>query len=406
MITTAQNIGIKPAAREFGTTHQTVRLWLRRFQGEGLDGLLDKSRKPKRSPRQIPQADEERIVALRRRRRNRIGCWGIKHVLGLPYSTSTIYRVLKSHPGLLGKRVRKHQKKRNLREIKDRLRPFEKIQVDVKYLDDIPNYYEHYLRHKLPRFEFTARDERTGAVFISFARENTNINAASFITYVLEHLQRHNITVAEVVVQTDNGTEFVGPWSAKSDSLFTRMVQQAYGATHVRIPRGRPNVNADVESFHNIIENHFFDLESFGDQNDFLNKAYTYELAFNLMRPNSYRQGKTPLKILAESNCQIDPAVLSLPPVILDYHSLLYLRKLDPSVEVERHQKIASRVYYLSDSPEFTVAGALSTQQRCRRPAGIFRSGPLPPCGSAAERSPLRAFGTRPAPRSSRPGSR
>lgn len=351
MITKAQEIGIKPAAREFGTTHQTVRYWLSRFKTEGLDGLLDKSRKPKSSPLKIPIEDEEKIVALRKRRKNRISCWAIKTALKLTYSTSTIYRVLKDH-GLVGKRKRKYQQKRNLREIKYRLRPFEKIQVDVKYLDDISNYYAYYIRERFPRFEFTARDEKTGAVFISFAHENTNVNAASFITYVLEHLQRHNITVSEITVQSDNGLEFVGPWSAKSVSLFTQMVQQAYGATHIRIPRGKPNVNADVESFHNIVEHHFFDLEKYADKIDFLNKAYTYQLVFNLMRPNSYRQGKTPLKTLNESNCQIDPAVLSLPPIILDYHNLLYLRKLNSNIDVDRHQKATSGVYHLPDSPD------------------------------------------------------
>jgi transposase len=350
MVTLAQQIGVKPAAREFGTTHHTVRYWLYRFRHEDLDGLLDRSRKPKSSPRKIPIEDEERIVTLRQKRKNRISCWAIKTALGLSYSTSTIYRVLKDH-GLIKQKQKKHHKKRNLREIKDRLKPFEKIQVDVKYLDDISNYYTYYIQERFPRFEFTARDEKTGAVFVSFAHENTNVNAASFITYILEHLKRHNITVSEVTIQSDNGMEFAGPWSAKSESLFTHMIQQVYGAIHIRIPRGKPNVNADVESFHNIIENHFFDLEKYSDQVNFLNKAYTYQLSFNYLRPNSYRQGKTPLKILAESNCQSDPAVLSLPPIILDYHSMLYLRKLNPKIGVDLHQKATSGVYYLSDPP-------------------------------------------------------
>ena len=354
MIKSAQEIGIKPAAREFMTTHHTVRYWLNRFREKGLDGLEDKSRRPKVSPRKIPKDDEEKIVKLRERRKNRISCWAIKVHLKLPYSTSTIYRVLKDH-GKIGKRKRKHHKKKNLREIKDKLRPFEKIQVDVKYLDDIPQYFKYYIKHKLPRYQFTARDEKTGAAFISFAYENTNINASSFVTYVMEHLKRHGITVSDIYIQSDNGTEFAGPWSAKSESLFCSVVQEGYGATHIRIPRGKPNVNADVETFHNIIENHFYDLEEYSDKVDFLNKAYTYQLVFNFMRPNSYRKGKTPLKTLSESGCQIDPAVLSLPPIILDYHSMLYLRKLNPSACADRYEKDLLRVYNLSDSPVFCV---------------------------------------------------
>ncbi|GAH03189.1 unnamed protein product, partial [marine sediment metagenome] len=36
---------------------------------------------------------------------------------------------------------KKYERKRDLREIKKKLKPFEKIQIDVKYLDDIPEMY-------------------------------------------------------------------------------------------------------------------------------------------------------------------------------------------------------------------------------------------------------------------------
>ncbi|MFC1511293.1 hypothetical protein ACFL5U_02800, partial [Candidatus Margulisiibacteriota bacterium] len=299
----------------------------------------------------IPKADEERIVELRRRRKNRICCWAIKASLKLPYSTSTIYRVLKDHD-LIGKRKRKYQKKRDLRAIKAKLKPFEKIMVDVKYLDDIPQYFKYYIKLKLPGFLFAARDVKTGAVFYSFAYEKTNINAASFITYLLEHLKRHGITVSDTIIQTDNGSEFAGNWRPQSQSLFTHMVEKVYGAKHIRIPRGRPNVNADIETFNRIIEYHFFDLEDYVDQVDFLNKAYTYQITFNYKRPNSYKWGKRPLDILTESGKQFDPAVLSFPPIILDYHSMLYFQKMAPKVLTGRYQKDLLGVY---DVPDFTV---------------------------------------------------
>jgi len=352
MVELGEKIGIKPAARELGCTDDTVRYWVKRFKERGLEGLLGERPGPKNPPNKISKETEDKIIALRKRRKNKIGPLGIKEVLGLSHSTSTIYRVLKEN-GLTGRRKRKHHKKKNLREIKDRLKPFEKIQVDVKYLDDIPQYFEHYLRYKLPRYQFTARDEKTGAVFISFAYENTSINASSFITYLMEHLKRHGVITSEVTIQTDNGSEFTCPHSsAKTSSLFSLMVEKVYGGFHVRIPKGRPDVNADVEAFHRMIEDNFYDLESYSDKIDFLNKAYTFQLVFNYLRPNRYRRGKTPVKILNESNCGIDPAVLSLPPIILDYHSMLYLRKLNPSIEVEKYQKSNSlRVYKITEYP-------------------------------------------------------
>jgi transposase len=351
MMDSVKTIGIKPTAKEFKTTVKTVKKWHRQYLIKGLDGLLDKSRKPK-NPRTIPKVDEEKIVALRKQRKNRISCWGIKTALKLPYSTSTIYRVLRQHPdNLIGKQKRKHQKKKDLREIKAKLKPFEKIQMDVKYLDDIPQYFKEYIKYKLPRYEFTARCEKTGAVFISYAYEKNNINAASFVTYIMEHLKRHGITIADVNIQTDNGSEFCGNWTPRSNSLFTHMIEKVYGTRHLRIPRGKPNVNADVETFHRIVENHFYDLETYSGLVDFLNKAYTYQIIFNYFRPNSYKWGMTPLKILNKSNSHIDPAVLSLPPIILDFHNMLYLRKLNPDIEVDHYQKDLLRGYDVPDSP-------------------------------------------------------
>lgn len=351
MVESVKAIGIKPTAREFRTTVKTVRKWHRQYLVKGLDGLLNESKKPK-NPRTIPKEDEERIVDLRKKRKNQISCWGIKTALKLPYSTSTIYRVLKQHPDkLISSRKRKHHKKQDLREIKAKLRPFEKIQVDVKYLDDISQYFKYYVKHKLPRYQFTARCEKTGAAFFSFAHEKTNINAATFITYLMEHLKRHNITVSEVTIQSDNGSEFCGNWTPQSQSIFTHMVEKVYGAKHIRIPRGKPNVNADVETFHRIVENHFYDLEDYDNLVDLLNKAYTYQIVFNYMRPNSYKWGKTPVKIMNESGLGYDPAVLSLPPIILDYHSMLYLRKLHPSANADRYQLDLLRGYDVPDSP-------------------------------------------------------
>ena len=37
------------------------------------------------------------------------------------------------------------EKKRDMREIKSKYRAFEKIQVDIKYLDDIPEFYHDFM---------------------------------------------------------------------------------------------------------------------------------------------------------------------------------------------------------------------------------------------------------------------
>jgi transposase-like protein len=44
LVRNAREHGIKPAAREFGTTVKTVRKWLRRWEPGSLRGLEDRSR--------------------------------------------------------------------------------------------------------------------------------------------------------------------------------------------------------------------------------------------------------------------------------------------------------------------------------------------------------------------------
>jgi transposase-like protein len=51
----AKSSGVKPTARLFMTTPDTVRKWLRRYSESGKNGLKDVSRRPQNSPNSIPE---------------------------------------------------------------------------------------------------------------------------------------------------------------------------------------------------------------------------------------------------------------------------------------------------------------------------------------------------------------
>lgn len=65
-----------------------------------------------------------------------------------------------------------------------------------------------------------------------------------------------------------------------------------YGITHFTIPPGAHRFQSNVETFHNLEEVEFFyiELDSFNSLPDFLHKAYSYQLFFNLIRPNTYKK--------------------------------------------------------------------------------------------------------------------
>jgi len=66
-----------------------------------------------------------------------------------------------------------------------------------------------------------------------------------------------------------------------------------FGSQHERIPPGAHTYQSDVETVHRLIEDEFFDLETFRNRAEFLGKASLYQLYFNLARPNSHKRGLT-----------------------------------------------------------------------------------------------------------------
>lgn len=134
----------------------------------------------------------------------------------------------------------------------------------------------------------------------------------------LDHLKSYGIEPADIIFQTDAGTEFSGTVRKKAERGFTYKVEEVYGAKHCFIPPGCSNANADVESSHALIEQEFYDIEDFTGIKDFLNKATVYQNYFNFVRPNSYKGGKTPWQIIQKERPGLSPRVLFLPPIMLD----------------------------------------------------------------------------------------
>ncbi len=58
--------------RRYGISRRVGYKWLARYKQDGIEGLQDHSRAPKRHPNQTPAAVEERILALRAKH----GRWG------------------------------------------------------------------------------------------------------------------------------------------------------------------------------------------------------------------------------------------------------------------------------------------------------------------------------------------
>mgnify|MGYP001610655437 FL=1 len=324
MVIYAKEHGIKPTARLYATAPKTVRKWLKRFDEGGYQALSDLSRRPHSSPRAISDEQIKKIVALKGVYK-RLGAQQVKILENLPVSSKTIRKIWYEAGVSSRLRRKKHVTKQNLRDIKKQFALFERVCEDTKDLLDIPEYWPQMMDKHLPKVQYTFREISCGVQFLGFAYERSLAHSELFAEYVNEHLKRYGLIVENGIRQTDNGSEYVGSWSAKKPSAYTVKIEAAK-LIHSTIPPGAHRFQSDVETVHNLIEVEFYEIEQFADRADFLEKAYTYQLFFNLERPNTYKESKSPWQLAREKCPDMPKEVLMLPPVDLD---ALLDKKLD-----------------------------------------------------------------------------
>lgn len=309
--------GVKPAANLFATTPKTVRKWLRRYRQERLGGLEELPRIPLSCPHKTSAPLEQKVVQLRRRYPF-MGTQRLKRMHQLPCSHEAIRRILHEH-GLIHKRRKKPQRKRDLAAIKKRWKLFGQLSVDTKDLKDIPHYWPAMKLLKLPRYQFTAREVRSGLMFLAFSREKSATSACLFIRLLCEHLRQNGLDLKQTCFQTDNGSEFIGCFRQdRSRDGFEKIVE-GFGATHKRIPVRAWSYNSDVETVHRTIEDEFYDIEPFESIKDFHQRVASYQAWYNLVRGNMHKDHKSPWQIIKELHPQTELSLARLPPLMLDW---------------------------------------------------------------------------------------
>jgi transposase len=307
LVESAQRMGIKPTARLFATTVPTVRKWLRRFAQHGPCGLLEHSRARHQQPHKTPPNVQAQVLELRKT----LPTFGSRRLIrefDLRIGHNALDRIWREH-GLLKKRRRKYQRKQDLAHSKAQWALFQQISADTKDLDDIPRYWQQAQRLHLPVVQYTAREIRSGLLFWAFAQARSAAASAVFAARIQQHLDRYGVSLRDLVWQTDNGGEFKGHFpKALGDSQ------------HVRIPPAAHTYQSDVETVHRLEEDEFFDLEDFSSRGEFLAKVHTYQLYFNLARPNSHKENQSPWQIIERLAPRSPLELCLLPPVFLDYY--------------------------------------------------------------------------------------
>jgi transposase-like protein len=320
LVAFASQHGLKAAAREFGCDRNTVRKWMRRHIAGKPSSLQELSRKPHHCPHQVASALEGQIVKLRQQ--TGFGAQRLKHEFNLCCSHNAIARIIRQH-GLTRPRKKKPVTKKHLRHVKRQWKLFGQLSTDTKYLQDIPHYWLQMVRLKLPRFQYTAREPVSGACFTGYADELSKSYAVFLAEQLSVHLAGHGVDLSGLTWQTDNGCEFLESQEQRGLPSTVRSL----GSDHRYIPPKRYTWQSDVETVHRLIEDEFFDRESFTGHPDFWNKITAYWFYFNLVRPNRGKEWQSPLQILKARAPAMAGALLEWVPLNLTKRHNAYLPK-------------------------------------------------------------------------------
>ena len=227
------------AARQFHTTAKTVGKWVKRFQQEGADGLLDRSSRPLSSPDQTSAATCARVEALRRQRHT-----GKQIAAEVGVSPATVSRILKrlglNRLGTLdpAEPVRRYEREK----------PGEMIHIDIKKLGKF-NQIGHRItgdrtgqsNNRGVGWEYVhvAIDDHSRVAFAKVMSSEKKRSAIAFLKDTIAYYEDLGVKVERVM--TDNGSCY--------KSFAFRRACKRLGLKHIRTKPYTPKTNGKAERF-------------------------------------------------------------------------------------------------------------------------------------------------------------
>lgn len=313
---------------EYGISRKTGYKWKERFLEQGIDGLADRSRRPRKSPRQVDEDTACRIVRLKLAHPS----WGprkIRKVFGRTYpdaelaSESTFKRIL-DKAGLVKHRKRRLQKESG--RIENRVQAEHPNQV---WTVDFKGWWRTGDRS---RFEpLTVRDAFSRYVLCARALENCR---SATVRVEFERLfSKHGLPE---VIRSDNGRPFAASQAPLGLSRLS-VWWLALGIDLDRIPPGRPDQNGSHERMHRDIalELEAHSAADFATQQAALD---TWRASYNQERPHEAIGLQTPAALYQSS-----PRRFEAQEIALEY-PLGYLRRRVSSNGAIRLKRIHVRV--------------------------------------------------------------
>lgn len=277
LVSESARIGVSQASRNVGSSRRTVYRW------RGRSGVyLDRSSRPRRSPRQTPDLVEAQVLGLRMELR-----WG-PDLLGpyLELQPSTVHRILRRH----GANRLSHlfpKPRRSYGRFPD-LAPGELIAIDTKSLGSLSRGGGRHPGNSHRKVGWrqlhVAIDLASRLVYAEVRPSAKTSDALGFLERALAFFDARGIRVRRVL--TDNGAAYKRTFDERC---------QALGLRHTKTKPYHPWTNGRVERFNGTIQREcLYALELHSDEERDLAIAL-FVAYYNTERPHTRLGGLAPL---------------------------------------------------------------------------------------------------------------
>jgi len=287
--------------------------------------LKDRSRAPKNQPNKTPVAIEEKVIKVKNTTRlgpKRLSIHLSKyHGVNIP--SGTIRHILRRNKDKITYKLKNYHKHKEKREFVDwyKAKPFEIVQVDVKFIRDQKALSKAQIIHldqfNIPNYQWSALDVNSRFKLIAYSREKTWTNGLCWFLWVLSYLRSSGVKV-EIIFTVDNGEEVGGKSWIKVAELGKLI--KGFGARLIQNHKGHCEENAHVERSHRTDDDELYipRVMKINSEKDLLNEALGYIYYYNCVREHSSLDYKTPYDYLKNQLPEINDTIRFVQPFMLD----------------------------------------------------------------------------------------
>jgi len=281
----------KAVATALGVCSKTVRKWVKRFQSGGLEGLQDRSSRPRRLRRPTPEPIVRRIEVLRRERRT-----GQQIAAEVGVSPATVSRVLRR----LGLNTLKTLEPAEPVQRYERDKPGELLHIDIKKLGrfDRPGHRvtgdrtgQSNSRGIGWEYVHVCIDDHSRLAFSQILPDEKKESAVAFLKAAVAYYQQLGITVERVM--TDNGSCY----KSKDFAEACRTLK----LKHKRTKPYTPKTNGKAERFIQTALREWAYARAYQSSNQRARHLPDWLHGYNWHRPHGSLKAKTPISRLGLS---------------------------------------------------------------------------------------------------------